>query len=501
MPFLELPKLYHPDFADPRKKPRGAVELNQLLSRALVFDVEMTEGGGRLRDLVSGKWLDQNGHSWGVNSRGNLEATFAGGGDYSASFVGLEALNGTSHTIHVRARINAFDTNGMVICGWNDNGSHFWQVDDTLTSVFIGGTSTPDQAHEGATNNYQDWFFISDGTANTRSFFENGVRLNHATGSVNLPTGSKTFHLGRWIGSPNFSLDGGIEFCRIWNRALTDAERLSLTREPYSLFKPSAPQYVFFGSGGGVTPIGKSFDARWSILNYASKSTNFQWSIRNAVQKSSDLQWGILSTAGKSIDLRHSILEAVGKSSDLRWDILSALATVGKSIDARWDILTTAGKDLDARWSILNAIFKNVDLRYDVLAAVAKYIDLHWDVLSSITTVGTSLDLQWTILATVARSLDSQWDILGSVGKDLDIRWEVITAVSKDADFQWALLQSAGKQIDVRWDQIATVGNEIQLRWRIESDSSFPDITGIVTINSVTKQITLSSKTPIITIQ
>jgi hypothetical protein len=244
-------------------------------------------------------------------------------------------------------------------------------------------------------------------------------------------------------------------------------------------------------AAGGLTLIGKNLDARWGMLNNAGNQANVQWAIVNAVQQSTDLQWGILNAAGKSVDLQHAILNAVGKSSDIRWDILSALASVGKSLDARWDILTTASKSIDAQWSILNTVFKDADLRYSLLEAVAKDVDLRWDLLSSISTVGTGIDLQWSILATVSRSLDSQWGILGSVGADTDMRWEILKAVSNDADLQWALLQSAGKQVDIRWDQLATTGKDISLRWSVLSDSSFPDITGTITINSITPIITV----------
>ena len=258
MGILTLPKRFNPDFSTPNKKPIGGIEIDtsSSLSKGLVLDVEMTEGAGAPIDLVTGRQLTSNGQGWDIAHDGmGKETTYAS--DSSVNITGLEALSGTSHTIHIRARISAFDTSGMVICGWNNNGSHFWQVDDTLTSVFIGGTSTPGGTHDGDNNNYHDWWFFSDGSgaAIGRGFYEDGVLLNTGGSAVTLPTGSKDFQLGKFSGSDNFSLNGGIVFCRIWNRTLKNTERLTLLRDNYAHLRPVTPQVYFKTSEVGAQDI------------------------------------------------------------------------------------------------------------------------------------------------------------------------------------------------------------------------------------------------------
>ena len=173
MSFLKLPKQFHPDFQQPNKKPLNGIKLDYSsdLVRGLVLDVEMDEGGGSPRDLVTGELLTSNGQGWDIRD-GDRETTYAVADNDHLSLSGLEDFSGSSHTIHMRVRIDNFDTAGLVILGWNNNGTHFWQVDDVLTTVFIAGTSldTTASAHEGATGIYRDWVFVSDGDANESRF-------------------------------------------------------------------------------------------------------------------------------------------------------------------------------------------------------------------------------------------------------------------------------------------------------------------------------------------
>lgn len=146
----------------------------------------------------------------------------------------------------------------------------------------------------------------------------------------------------------------------------------------------------------GTTPVTKSLDLRWQVLNTISKSSDLRWQVLNRISKSSDLRWAVLSTVTKSSDLRWSVLAAIAKSMDLRW---TSFGQVAKSLDLRWGVGGTVTKSLDLRWSVLSTVTKSSDLRWSVLAGVAKSLDLRWTSFGQTT---KTLDLRWAILGSVA---------------------------------------------------------------------------------------------------
>jgi len=62
-----LPKQYHPDFSNPRLKPRLGIKLNpnHSLRRGLLLDLEMSQGAGQAFDSVSKRPLTNISHPAG----------------------------------------------------------------------------------------------------------------------------------------------------------------------------------------------------------------------------------------------------------------------------------------------------------------------------------------------------------------------------------------------------------------------------------------------------
>jgi hypothetical protein len=250
-------KQQHPDFRVKSRKPTGPTKIDwdHPITRNLILDIEMNEGAGRCRDLVTGRIAGQNGHEWS-SKKGPLHTTFSTSTNDSIDVDWLDDFSGPDHTVYIRGRITNFDSSGTILLSWNDNGLPFWRIDANLANVYVGGNLIAGSDHQGATDEWQDWVFVSNSKTNDCYFYENGELLNQGSVAEDLNTGAKSIKIGRWPGSNNFSLDGGMQFCRVWNRALTSGEVAQLWDDAYTFIEPAVPlQYFTPSAAGGDTNV------------------------------------------------------------------------------------------------------------------------------------------------------------------------------------------------------------------------------------------------------
>jgi hypothetical protein len=186
----------------------------------------------------------------------------------------------------------------------------------------------------------------------------------------------------------------------------------------------------------------------------------------------------------------------ITNDADFRWNVLQA---VQQDADLRWSVLANIIKDSDLRWSILKLINKDVDLRWSVLQMIYRDLELRWDSDGSNSTVFSDATLQWSIIATIAQSLTLDWNVLQTITHDADIRWAILSAVAKDFEARWDVRQALQADATIEWNIIGTAAKTITLRWNIQSETSFEDISGVITVNSATGKITALTKTPVIT--
>ncbi len=186
----------------------------------------------------------------------------------------------------------------------------------------------------------------------------------------------------------------------------------------------------------------------------------------------------------------------ITNDADFRWNVLQA---VQQGADLRWSVLANIIKDSDLRWSILKLINKDVDLRWSVLQMIYRDLELRWDSDGSNSTVFSDATLQWSIIATIAQSLTLDWNVLQTITHDADIRWAILSAVAKDFEARWDVRQALQADANIEWNIIGTAAKTITLRWNIQSETSFEDISGVITVNSATGKITALTKTPVIT--
>ena len=456
MAYIELPKDFHPDFSSPHKKPVNPLELDRTSSlvRGLVLDVEMTEGFGAPRDLVTGNSLTSNGQGWGITD-GDRETTYSASSDDSVNLVGLEDFSGDAHTVHVRARVSAFDNSGLVIFGWADNGVHFWHV---LNNVFIAGQLLVGNDHDDANDTYHDWVFISDPVSDKLKFYEDGVLLNSGAAAVTLPAGPKTLKIGAWSDSTEFSLDGGIKFVRAWNRALTKPERLALLKDNYRLhLKPAIPQYFFTVSGGGTSAVSNAISIDWNMLAYVGNGYQSLWNLLSPVSAQTSVKWDLLQSVLSNSELKWSLVESVNNNAQFDWDLLAALAAVSNSTQSKWNLLNQVSNDLGVEW--------------DLLATVGASTQLDWDLLSALSTISNGVQFKWDMGGKVKAQLDAQWSLLESVGVSTDLRWDLAVSVATQVQAKWELLKGVESNVDLQWDSISATSTGLEFKWNLLSDS------------------------------
>lgn len=458
-----LPKHYQPGFREPHKKPDTHGKIDKTIYPLYYWDLNHPSF---IRDIARGPGIS-NAMVDGVAPT-FIEDRVGQGLSFNGSSQRLKT--GTiTHNIgsgpfsiiaHIRTGSSFNSYAGLLVQGNFDPGFIYARLNGAAWGSYIASDQTANTTLAVNTEYVLGISYIN----NYLYFYLNGVPDGSRNKIVNSGT-SGFLRMGSSSETAGNHFSGRIYSVAFDNRAYSSAEHqyIAENRGTWAV-EPSNPYSYPFAeiSGGGPSQVSSDLTLHWSIVN--------------AIQKSTDLQWGVLNTIGNNADLRWGVLQAIGKSSDLQWSTL-----------------ISAAKDVDARWNILNTVLKDSDLRYRILNAAGNEVDLQWSVDSSIQKVSKSMNLQWSILAAVAKSLDSQWSTLNIVGSDLDARWAIVKAVSKDTDLQWAILNSitASASVDIRWSVIETTSKTITLQWRIESDSEFPDVLGVITLNTATPKITL----------
>ena len=256
-------------------------------------------------------------------------------------------------------------------------------------------------------------------------------------------------------------------------------------------------------------------DIRWDALSRALIDSDIQWDLLQDATKDSDIRWGLLQSVFNDSDAQWDILESVLQDLDLRWDVLSSIASVfsdsdlqwsilssvSNNSDIRWDLLQETFQDSDVRWDLLESLFSDVDARWSIVSGVFQDSDIRWDLASSLLTVINDVDLRWSMIEGVESDSDIRWELLESVLNNSDLKWAILNTAYSDLTLNWSSIESVNADSRLQWSIIAETENNLTLRWSIQSETSFPDITGIITIRTNTPNYTLKTSTPIFTVK
>ena len=553
MSFLKLPKRFGPEFRRPRVKPTGPVEVDfsKTITDGLKF-LYVPQGPNDYRDLVSGQ----------VGTPSNITQ----GVDVDGWGIGNVTDNGQVLFPDVVHDIGHGAFTMMVLYKYKDGGLNSWLTAISLpnnndvglyvprrpTDLYLASDSTSSD-----TSNFGDLPVVSDEFAlfglssignNTKAKgWKNGAS---DTGQINLiwnNAGTKGVTLLNGQGSEYGR--GRLYAAAVFNRLLSDAEQIELSRGFYrALLKPATPQY-FIVPDVSSTPVSSDSSLQWSVLNSVLSNSELRWSLLNAVENSTDLQWAIINSVESNSDLRWSIINSIASNADLNWSIKNAIvadssllwsvlnavntdsnfrwsllnsATLDRSIswgilggvssdvsvkwsilnsllshsDLRWSLLNGLSADTELTWSMINAVSTDADVKWAVLESVNTNIDLRWSIAAALGTVSSDLSLQWSLLSAVQSSLTAQWDIFNSVTKDADLRWSVLNAITADLTGRWDVVEAIQTGAELHWSIVSATESDMTLRWSIESDSSFQDLEGVITLNSNTPKLSFISLTP-----
>ena len=242
-------------------------------------------------------------------------------------------------------------------------------------------------------------------------------------------------------------------------------------------------------------------DIRWDLLQDATKDTDIRWGLLESVFSDSDVRWDLLENILQDADLRWSVFSSVASvfsDSDLQWSILSSVAS---NSDIRWDLLQSTFQDSSIQWDLLESLFSDIDSRWSILSGVFQDSDIRWNLASSLLTVINDADLRWSTIEGVESDSDIRWDLLESVLNNSDLKWAILNSAYSDLTLNWSSIEGVNADSQLQWAIIAKTENDLTLRWSIQSDTSFPDITGIITVRTNTPNYTLKTSTPIFTVK
>lgn len=214
------------------------------ITRGLVFAWEASS------DHDSVKKARYTRDSTGVSrSAGKNGVQFNYSSDAVSDFGTLDLLQGaTQSTVCVDVYFATASPSSKPINQW-DSGFNQW-----LVQLNAGGLVWV--AAQDVSGNRRRWdmssfiaaigwyrlIFIWGGGA-TKALFRNGVDVTASLTDVNavatsINTNASPMYMGRSGAFPGTQLNGSISGARIWNRALSTAEALSINANPYQVFSP-----------------------------------------------------------------------------------------------------------------------------------------------------------------------------------------------------------------------------------------------------------------------
>lgn len=144
----------------------------------------------------------------------------------STNYVGVTGLggwSGSNSTVLFWVRCRTYDASGFVAFGSTSASFPYYQILSDTQPIVAGVTCTS-AAYDWNDGTWRHFGGVSL-SASTRAF-HNGLLVGTGVAPITQATGTKTYGIGDYIGSPNtsFSLDGQLDNLMVFNRTLSDSE-------------------------------------------------------------------------------------------------------------------------------------------------------------------------------------------------------------------------------------------------------------------------------------
>jgi len=252
-----LPKQYHPDFSNPRVKPKGQVEIDW--SNPVTRGLKRYWLGNNLVDLVAGSHLSPAGSGLAevVVDKGSKTFKFQTSGTTGGLVdFAITPINGSQNRTFLGEIFHTDSNNGYILninptSGGSGSTGDRWAVRvDTSTGLRV---------------EIQGSGYTSSLAANTGAHFV-GCKLNGTTlgdhtlyvdGSNESASGANSVstnatYSARLGSRDNEGVIDPVEFIKwgaLWGRALSDREIESIRLNPYQVLKPKNDPVYFVPSG------------------------------------------------------------------------------------------------------------------------------------------------------------------------------------------------------------------------------------------------------------
>ena len=265
MPFLELPKRFHTDFAIPNQQPKCDVRLDtsSFLSKDLELYWDLR--GRSVRELVRGAVLDTDPSDIGFGiTKDVLETTFVANNDTGID-TGIDESIGDEFSITAFCRYDGSTTTGTeasILSSFVNTAGFAFTFSSNVSAIVESGE------YFAVTVTYSD-------TTNITSYYVNGelfgavanaggnltaiiLRYDPGANRLELFTSSTGSTRGPYLigASAHAGADswaGGIAFTSIHKRVFTQGEIQRYHRDLFQLLKPANDPHYFFSAVAAVT--------------------------------------------------------------------------------------------------------------------------------------------------------------------------------------------------------------------------------------------------------
>jgi len=179
---------------------------------------------------------------WAISSMGSV-LELDGANEYVSVPSALSQWSGQVHTVSAWVRCDAYDANGFVFFGTNTGDNVYWQVQND-TSVWIAAQPLVVPETHFADGKWHLLSWVSKGASGIEFFRDGTLLASSGDVSTSVPSGSKNFAIGDWIGNlaATWTLNGAVGPLAVHNRILTTDEIQPLYRDPHAIVRPM--QYI-----------------------------------------------------------------------------------------------------------------------------------------------------------------------------------------------------------------------------------------------------------------
>jgi len=143
--------------------------------------------------------------------------------------------------------------------------------------------------------------------------------------------------------------------------------------------------------------------------------------------------------------------------------------------------LTSVLTTLQLQWLQLQPIEKPVQFDLKLLESVTQDADLRWRLVSITAEVIASLDARWSVIGNVQKQIDLNWPMLQSVGVTGDLRWQLLQTLEQQVQLQWGLLSGfeVTADLELQWSLVGNTNVNVTLLWLVGDAAPIPAVPGI----------------------